>query len=521
MIKQEILKDTEKALKLLKYSVFKKKIKILIPPKKEMGDYSINVAFLISAQKKCNPNKIAEEIAYKLSQFGNYKKIEVLNGYINIFLKSNILEKGILNILKEKEKFGNNNLGKSIKTQIEFISANPTGPLTIGNSRGGIIGDVLANVLSKSGYNIEREYYFNDAGGQIDVLGHSILGDDKSTYKGEYILRLREKNKLKNYRKVGEWGAKLIIKDIKKTTEKMGINFDNWFAEGKDLRDKKKIEEIIKWLKTKKLVYKKDGAAWFKSKKFGDDKDRVLIKKNNEPTYFCVDCAYHKNKFIDRKFGYVINVWGADHHGDMARLKGFVKALGYEKNFKILIHQFVRIIKNGKEIRMSKRKGNYILVEDLLDQVGKDVYRFFMLEYSKDSHLDFDLQLAKEKSQKNPVYYIQYAYARIYGILDKIKKQDLQKGFLLKFNNYAEIELAKKILEFPEIVQNIATSYEVQKLSIYSFELARAFHYFYEKCSITKSDNITKYSRLMLLKATQIVLKETLNLIGVSAPKKM
>ena len=368
----------------------------------KFGDYSTNIAMLLAKKVGKAPKEIAQKILNELKKDELFKEVSVTGpGFINFTLGSPVWQEKITEIIKRGEKYGELEIGKGAKTNVEFISANPTGPLTVGNSRGGVIGDVLSNILKKAGHSVTREYYFNDKGGQIDILGHSVLGDSEAQYKGEYISELAKEVNGENAREVGEKAAQILIQKIKQTVETMGIKFDVWFAEGRDLRDKGKIEEIIVWLKEKDLAYENEGALWFKSTQFGDNKDRVLLKSDGEPTYFALDCAYHKNKFAERNFQKCINVWGADHHGDVARVKGFVKALGYEDKFEILIHQFVRIMSEGKEVRMSKRAGNFILVDDLLKEVGRDVYRFFMLQYAPDSHLVFDLDLAKEQSQKN------------------------------------------------------------------------------------------------------------------------
>lgn len=488
----------------------------------QFGDYSTNIAMILAKKVGESPKEIAQKIINELKKDELFEEVNVAGpGFINFKINSPIWQEKISEILEKGEKYANSEIGKGAKTNIEFISANPTGPLTVGNSRGGVIGDVLSNILAKAGFAVTREYYFNDKGGQIDVLGHSVLKDEEAQYKGEYIDELGKEVQGQDAREVGEKAAQILISEIKKTVEEMGIKFDTWLAEGKDLRDKGKIEEIIAWLKDKDLAYENEGALWFKSTQFGDDKDRVLIKSDGEPTYFALDCAYHKNKFAERNFQKCVNIWGADHHGDVARIKGFVKALGYEDKFEILIHQFVRIVSEGKEVRMSKRAGNFILVDDLLKEVGRDVYRFFMLQYAPDSHLVFDLDLAKEQSQKNPVFYVQYAYARIHSILAKseIRMTNVELSLL---KDPAEICLIKQLVKLPELVEEIASGYQVQKLAFYARDLANAFHNFYEKCPIlnAESEDI-KSRRLELLKATQIVLKNTLDLIGVSAPEKM
>lgn len=490
----------------------------------KFGDYSCNVAFIIAKENKDDPKNIAEKLMSILKNDEIFTNVSVAGpGFINFFIAPEFLQKEITNINKMGDEYGSSDLGKDLKVNVEFISANPTGPLTVGNSRGGIIGDVLSNIFQKSGWEATREYYFNDAGGQIDVLGHSILKDDEAQYKGEYIDNLANEIKGDEPREVGKEAAKKIIRWIKETTAKMGIRFDVWTAEGKDLRDTGKLDKIIAWLKENKLAYESEGAWWFKSTQFSDDKDRVIVKSNGDPTYFALDCAYHKDKF-DRGFDKAIDVWGADHHGDVARIKGFVKALGFEKKFDILMHQFVRIVKDGREVRMSKREGNYILVDDLLREVGKDVYRFFMLTYAPNSHLVFDLDLAKEKSQKNPVYYVQYAYARIHSILAKIKneKSEIKNIDYKLLNKPEELALIKQLIKLPELVSEIVGDYQVQKLTTYAIRLAESFHHFYEKCPVINAESEElKLARSTLLEATQIVLKNTLDLMGISAPEKM
>jgi arginyl-tRNA synthetase len=500
-------------------------------PDAKRGDYSTNVAMKIAGLAKKLPMEAAQIIAKtakEISQEGAiiFDKIEVARpGFINFFIGAEHLQKKIGGILKQGEDFFRVDIGQGQKVQVEFISANPTGPLTVGNSRGGVIGDVLSNVLSKAGWQTTREYYFNDAGGQIDILGHSVLKDGLAEYKGEYVEKLHDELGRGDYREIGRKAAEILIEQIKETTGKMGINFDVWFAEGKDLREKDKVDEIIEWIKEKDLAYEKEGALWFKSTLFGDDKDRVLIRSNGEPTYFAVDCAYHKNKFVDRKFDKVINIWGADHHGDAPRMRGFVKALGYEEKFDIVMHQFVGVVKDGKEVRMSKRAGNYVAVADLLEEAGKDAYRFFMLQYSADTHMDFNLDLAKERSQKNPVYYVQYAYARISSVLAKseIRNHKFETDSKLELLNHpAEMVLIKQLIRLPEIVEDVAGDYQVQRLPQYALDLVRAFHKFYEECRVIdeKNQSLTQ-ARLSLVEATRIVLKNTLDLMGISAPEKM
>ncbi len=410
MIRQEIKNLIEKAIK----NLYKKEVEVKIerPTEPDFGDYATGAAMPI----KKNPQEIADTI--KMDILG---KIDVKNGFINFFISKGYLQKQVQEILKQKEKFGDLKIGKGQKVNIEFISANPTGPLTLGNGRGGFCGDVLSNVLDKAGYKIKREYYINDIGEQVRKLGHSIVGDSEAAYKGKYIDDLRSRIKGGDPEKVGEEGAKIILeKMIKPSIKKMGIKFDIWFSE-KGLHQKKEVEKVIDFLRKKNLAYEKEGAVWFKSTQFGDEKDRVLIKANGEKTYFLSDIAYLKNKF-ERGFQKLIFFWGADHYGYINRMKAAAEALGYKREqLDIIIMQLVAIMWGGEKLRMSKREGVYRTIEELIDGLGLDIVRFFFLTRSPESHLIFNLDLAKQQSEKNPVYYVQYAHARICSILRKVE----------------------------------------------------------------------------------------------------
>jgi len=486
----------------------------------ERGDYSANVG---SAEK-------AGDVKNGLINDKYISKIETEKGFVNFWLSEKALEDGLRFALQEKFDFL-----KKQKIQVEFISANPTGPLTLGNARGGVYGDVLAKVLEKCGAKVVKEYYVNDAGNQIEILGHSILKDDKAEYAGDYInelaLRLRS-GQAGGPKDVGEKAAEIILDNIKKTAKDMGIDFDVWFSERKDLREKGRIDEIVKWLKEKDLAHEKGGALWFKASQFGDTEDRVLIKENGEPTYFCADAAYHKNKFVDRKFDKVINVWGADHHGDVGRIKGFVEALGFSAQLEIILMQFVRLLENGKAARMSKRKGTYVLVEDVLREVGKDAFRYFMLTRSANTHMDFDMDLAKEQSKKNPVYYIQYSHARVCSILNKFeipaslagrrnpKSETIPNIKLL--NSKHERQLILKLIQIPEVLEDISKDYQAHKLTTYIYELAKTFTDFYENVRVLEAESEElKRARLSLVAATRQILEKVLKLMGISAPEKM
>lgn len=511
----------------------------------KFGDFSTNVALKIAKTIEKPPMEVAKIIASEAeninAESGNmFEKIEAAApGFVNFFISSEHLIKKIAIILKEKERFGELDIGQNQKIQVEFISANPTGPLTLGNGRGGFYGDTLANLLEKSGYKVEREFFINDAGYQVEVLGHSILGDEKVQYKGEYIEQLREKfkNSLnKSAKEIGYEAAAYIMKIMIKPTieQRMKIKFNNYFSE-KEFRESGAVEKILEFLKEKGVTYEKEGALWFRSSDFGDEKDRVLItsdkiERSGEPTYILPDIAYHYNKFIERKFDKVIDIWAADHHGYVARLQAAKKALEIPGELKILISQMVRLFKDGQEVRMSKRAGTYVTIDELLEEIPLDVARFFFLMYSPDTHMDFNLDLAKEQSEKNPVYYVQYAYARISSILRKSDPNPSADGRIhpndpnnLKLLNHpAELALIKQLVRLPEIVEDTVNDYQVQRLPQFALELVRSFHKFYEECRVIdeKNPDLT-LGRLALVEATRIVLKNTLDLMGISAPEKM
>ena len=515
------------------------KIKIDYPPE-GLGDYATNVALELAKVVKKNPMDVAEElkeaIRGRISSGLEVRpqielEVEVAKpGFVNFWLSGKSLQLVVVKINEEKNNFGSTAIGKGKKIHLDFVSANPTGPVHIGNARGGPLGDTLANVFEKAGHKPYREYYVNDAGNQVEILGHSILGDSEAQYKGEYVNELNSKFKIQNSklleegdaRTIGEKAVNIILADIiKPSMEKFGIRFDNYFSE-KGLQEGGKVDEVINLLKEKDFIYEKDGALWFKSTQFGDDKDRVVIKSNGEKTYFGSDVAYHKEK-LDRGFDKLIDIWGADHHGEVARTKGALEALGYKDKLDIILTQFVRVLKGGQEMKMSKRAGTYVSVDDLIDEVGKDATRFFFLMHSAEAHMNFDLDLAKERSEKNPVYYVQYAHARISSILrkvGKIKQDEITKTELL--THPKERALIFELLKFPDLVSEISESYEVHHLPRYAMDIADKFHSFYDECRVIDENNLElTAARLELVKAVKIVLAEVLRLMGVSAPQRM
>jgi arginyl-tRNA synthetase len=508
MIREEIKKLTEKAIKDL-YDI-ESDVDVESTTDSAFGDYSANVAMIL----KKSPQEIADIIKSDVLD-----KVEVKNGFINFFISKGYLQDRIKDILKEKDKFGQVQIGENKKVNIEFISANPTGPLTLANGRGGFCGDVLANVLDKAGYKVTGEYYINDAGGQIKKLGHSVLHDELAEYKGKFYDELQGRIKDKDPEIAGKKAVEIIMKEeIKPDIKKIGIKFDKWFSE-QALRKGEKIDQVIKELEGKGLIYNNEGAKWFRSTNFGDDKDRVLIKSDGEKTYFATDIVYLKNK-IKRGFDVLILFFGADHYGYIGRIKAAAEALGFNKNnIRFMIMQMVQLLKEGKEMRMSKRTGTYVVLKELVDEVGLDVARYFFLMRAPESHLIFNLDLAKEQSDKNPVFYIQYAYARICSILRKVKIAGKHNLELLTHDS--EMSLIKQLIKFPEVVEDTAKDYQVQRLPRYATELAESFHAFYRDCRVITEDKSLQEARLALVLATKNVLKNTLDLMGISAPEKM
>jgi len=510
MIRQEIIKLIQKAV-----GKSPAEISVKHPEEKAHGDYSTNIAL----QLKKDSNEIVEKLKSDL-----FEKVEVAEpGFINFFLSREYLQKQVKEVLKQKEKFGQLKPGKSKKTNIEFISANPTGSLHIGNGRNAFSGDVLANVLEKAGYKVTREYYINDAKNskQIIELGKTALGMGV-TYLTEKLKA--QISKLKTATQISKLSdseagyrlAQIIQKDNKDFIEnKLKIKFDDWISE-EDFYKKNKIKKIFDWLKKKNLVYEKDKAWWLKTSQFGDERDWVVVRETGEPTYLLSDIAYHKDKF-DRGFNRVINIWGADHQAHVSKMKAAVKMLGFKGELDILILQLVTL--RGKE-KISKRTGKIITLEELVDETGLDVARFFYLQKSLDTHMEIDLKLAKEQSEKNPVYYIQYARARICSILRKAKQRN-NTPMVALLRHPSELNLIKQVIRFPEIIEDTAKDYQVQRLPQYAADLATAFHQFYRDCKVLTDDkNLTK-TRLSLVLAAKIVLENVLSLMGISAPEKM
>jgi len=497
---------------------------ISIPDQENFGHYATNAAFMVKQDPKVLADKI-KDVGGDL-----FEKVEVAGKFINFWISPRALLEELGEVLKSKRLINS-------KTQqlinLEFISANPTGPLTMANGRGGFWGDVLASVLEFTGHKVTREYYVNDAGNQIKLLGESVMvalglmPSKEEHYQGEYVKDLAQKladrtSAGAEAEKVGRMAADILLTDIRKSVENVGIKFDVWFSENKNLREGGLIAKVLANLEKAGLVTEHDGAKWLKTSDIADEKDRVLVKSDGNPTYFLADIGYHYDKFIKRKFDTAITIWGADHHGYVARLKAGVKALGVEPGrLKIIIAQLVRLVEGGKEVRMSKRKGEFVTLDELIKEVGKDAARFFFLMHTPESHMDFDLALAKEKSLKNPVYYVQYAYVRANSILKKSKAQPPSFKILKGLKSGSEWKLVRELVKFNDMVLQTAEDYGVSRLARYALDIAKAFHIFYEKERVIDEKGNVAEDKLALVVATRQVLEKLFDLLGIDKVDKM
>ncbi len=499
------------------------------PKDDRFGEYTTNIALALSKLAKKSPTEIAELLKEKIlnqvqDDEASFQNIEIAGpGHLNFYLAQHEIGKGVATILKAGKEYGGGTLGQGVRVNNEFISANPTGPLTVGNGRGGFYADSVARVLRKAGYEVTNEYYVNDAGEQVMKLGHSVLKDAEAVYGGDYIEQLAGANQQTGVRETGEWAANEVLENMikKSVAEKMQIHFDIWTSEKKLIEDGY-VERAISILKEKELTFEEDGALWLRTTEFDDDKDRVLIKSDGSKTYFASDAGYILQK-MERGFTVFIESWGADHHGYIGRFKAVAQALGFTGDIRFLIVQLVKVVKDGVEVRMSKRAGNVITIDELIETVGHDVARFFFLMYAPETHMNFDLGLAEERSQKNPVYYVQYAHARLSSILRKAEEEGISgSGDLSLLVHAKERELIRELMFFPELVETVATDYSVHKLPQYAMKLADKFHSFYDACRVIESEQKElTMARLELVRATRIVLAETLTLMGISAPETM
>ena len=526
-------------------------IEIEVPKEKDHGDFSINTAMKLTKLLRKNPRETAQKIVDGINFENTYiERAEIAGpGFINFYLKNSWLCDGLKLALDMGADFGKTNVGIGKKVMVEFVSANPTGPMHMGNARGGALGDGLASVLEWAGYDVTREFYINDAGAQIEKFGKSlearyiqlIKGDDaiefpEDGYQGNDI-RVHAKNYLDKYgdklinedsetirKTLVEYALPINIENLKKDLANYRINYDVWFPES-TIHANGEVAETIELLKEANLTYEKDGAVWIKTTEFGDEKDEVLIRANGIPTYFAVDIAYHRNKFLKRGFDKVINIWGADHHGHVARMKGAMQALGINPDkLEIIIMQLVRLMKNGDVARMSKRTGEMITLSDLIDEIGVDAARFFFNLRQAGSHLEFDMDLAVAQNSDNPVFYVQYAHARIASILRSLAQEGITpdtSADLSLLTQDEEIELITKIVSLPQEIAMCANSMEPSKLTRYALDLAALFHSFYNSCRVKCDDEKLMNARLILIAVTKQIIENVLSILKIDAPDEM
>ncbi len=511
----------------------------------KFGDYATNLAMQLARHLKKKPVDIAADIKKRFELNPSYvSKIEIAGpGFLNFFAATDNLFSQLADLLSSEKNFGKSTSKKGQRAQIEFVSANPTGPLTIGHGRGAVLGDTVARLLEAIGYDVTREYYFNNAGRQMRVLGESVrlrylqeLGEEitfpDDHYQGDYIREiardlikefgdsLKDKPESTIFKDRAE---ATIFAEIKRTIQRLGFSFDVFYNE-RSLYDEGKIDEVVRELNKKGFIACRDHATWFLTTKLGFEQDRVFVKSSGEPTYRLPDTAYHVEK-VKRGFDLIIDVFGADHIATYPDVLAAVKALGYEtEHIKVLIHQFVTLTENGEKVKMSTRKANFITLDELMDDVGVDVTRYFFLMRHMNAHLNFDLALARTQSDENPVFYIQYAHARICSILDLAAERGYAVHEAPELERLAaaeELQLIKHLISFPQTVEASAVKYEPHRLVTYLFELASLFHKFYTVCRVLSEDKKLSVARLQLIKAVKIVIANGLDLLGISAPEHM
>jgi arginyl-tRNA synthetase len=517
------------------------------PQNPEHGDYASPLALKLARAARMNPLTIAQSLASLIQPPQGVEKIAVAPpGFINFSLSSDWIIRQVEEILAAGEEYGNFDLGQAAQVQVEFVSVNPTGPLHVGHGRGAILGSALANVLGAVGYNVVKEYYINDAGGQMDAFYRSLYARYQQAlgisaempsegYFGHYMVDLAKEiiaqqgdrflaiPATEAMSELGRIGMEKIIQSITSDLELLGVTFDVWFSES-SLHREGRYQRAMSLLSEKGYTAEKGGAVWFVSTALGEDKDNVLVRSDGSPTYFAADIAYHYNKFLEQDFDKVINIWGADHQGHVSRMKAAVGALGIDPDrLQIIISQMVTLRRGEELLRASKRTGEMVTLRELVEEVGADACRFFFLSRSADSQMDFDLELAKKQSADNPVYYIQYAHARIASILRLAQERgiDYHQGDTSLLTSEPELTLVRRMLQLPEVMEMVASTLEPHHLSYYATDLATTFHNFYEKCRVISDDEALTRARLKLVEAAKVVLAKTLGLMGMSAPERM
>jgi len=577
---QELINQSLQILKSegIEITINKNDIKIEYGRDPAHGDFASNIAMVLAKSCKCAPRELANKISENLPKSHLIKRTEIAGpGFINFFLNQDSYQSVILDILKNGDLYGNSEIGGNKPTLVEFVSANPTGPLHVGHGRGAAYGAAICNLLKKTGFDVHSEYYVNDSGRQVNILTVSVwlrylqqfekeVPFPENAYKGNYIINIAIdlKNKFEKefiaphkdiqnildekedadknidelikhcesvlgdekYRMVFETSLESILSSIKNDLYDFGVKFDSWYSEN-SLTKKNIVSQCISDLNDKSWVYEKDNAKWFRSSKLEDEKDRVLVRENGQTTYFASDIAYHVSKF-ERGYKKIINIWGADHHGYIERVKASMKALEYSPDvIKILLVQFAALFRGKEKLSMSTRSGEFITLKELVEEVGKDAARFFYIMRKNEQHLDFDLELAKSESNDNPVYYIQYAHARICSVFREMKKKDYsfikseKLSDLHVLSEPHEIKLLTSLARYPDVIENAAINFEPHQLAYYLKELANDFHTYYNANKFLVDDDIIRNARLSLIDATKQVIKNGLFQLGVSSPQEM
>jgi arginyl-tRNA synthetase len=552
MLKQELASCLEQALSEAQQkgdlaSATLPDVLIEHPQNPEHGDFASGLPLKLARAMKMSPMAVAEMVVAHIEAPPQVDRIWVAEpGFINFILRDDWLSREVESVLAASESYGDIKLGKGNKVQLEFVSVNPTGPLHVGHGRGAVLGSTLANVLTISGYAVEKEYYINDMGTQIDNFGRSLYARyrqclDKEAaippagYFGNYMIDLAKEIVQEQgdrflslpegeaASQLGEVGVAKMLEGIKQDLELLNVVFDIWFSE-KSLYQGGQYDRVMELLQSGGYVAKRENATWFESRALGEDKDNVLVRSDGSPTYFASDIAYHYNKFLERKFDQVIDIWGADHQGHVSRMKAVLKALGSDsERLKVIICQLVTLRRGKEIIKVSKRSGDIITLKEVIDEVGSDACRFIFLSRSADSQMDFDIELAKRQSADNPVYYVQYAHARIASILQFAKEREIEcsQGDVSLLTTEPELTLIRRLILLPEIVEQVAVTLEPHHLPYYAQDLATVFHSFYKQCRVVSKDEALTKARLKLVKATQIALAKVLRLMGMSTPEKM
>jgi len=553
-MKKKLIELLEKAINsCLKKGILKEtdipSIEVALPREGAHGDYASNIAMVLASSQREAPRRIAERIVENIDDDdGIIDKTEIAGpGFINFFIRHTAWAALLDEVDELGDRYGQSAIGKNSKVQVEFVSANPTGPLHIGHARGAVIGDVIAGILQASGFSLSREYYINDAGNQMNTLGESVyyrylelMGETVSfpetCYQGGYITDLAREihekfgDRFRFDREeaipfLTEYAAGSILEGIKEDLETLGVIFDRYFSE-KELYRNNDVEKILQKLREEGFIYEEGGTFWFRTTDFGDEKDRVVVRENGAPTYFAADIAYHLNKY-ERGFDRVINVWGADHHGYIPRMQACIQALGRKKeDLEVVLVQLVNLLRGGVPVPMSTRAGEFVTIREVTNEVGKDAARYNFLMRRSNSHLDFDLEVAKAQSNENPVYYVQYAHARICSIMRNAEEQGFRVPAYQEINpdlltKPEERELIKIIDSYPEIVEGSAQTLEPHRIPYYINDLASVFHSFYNKHKVVSDNAELTKARLFLIKSAGTVIRNALNLLGVSAPERM